>query len=121
MCLRSGLLCCNPVATLPAAAWLLTWLLSVYCIPPACQAVAMVGIPDERLGELGCAVVVCHAGKTLGFEEMKLFLTGRGVARFKLPEYLVLRDALPTTPSGKVQKFKLREELKTLNEAKTHV
>lgn len=88
---------------------------------PACQAVAMVGIPDERLGELGCAVVVCHAGKTLGFEEMKLFLTGRGLARFKLPEFLVLRDALPATPSGKVQKFKLREELKTLNGEKTHV
>lgn len=88
---------------------------------PACQAVAVVGIPDERLGELSCAVVVCHAGKTLGFEEMKLFLSGRGLARFKLPEFLVLRDALPATPSGKIQKFKLREELKTLNGATSHV
>ena len=88
---------------------------------PACQAVAVVGLPDERLGELGCAVVVCYPGKTLGFEEMKLFLSGRGVARFKLPEYLVLRDTLPATPSGKVQKFKLREELKSLNRDKAHV
>jgi non-ribosomal peptide synthetase component E (peptide arylation enzyme) len=52
---------------------------------------------------------------------MKQFLMDRGVARFKLPEHLVLRDALPATPSGKVQKFKLREELKTLNGANSHV
>lgn len=88
---------------------------------PACQLVAVIGLPDERLGELGCAVVVCQPGKTLGFEEMKQFLIERGVARFKLPEHLVLRDALPATPSGKVQKFKLREELKSLNGEKPHV
>jgi acyl-CoA synthetase len=88
---------------------------------PACQSVAVVGLPDERLGELGCAVVVCQPGKTLNFEEMKQFLIERGVARFKLPEHLVLRDALPATPSGKIQKFKLREELKSLNGAKDHV
>lgn len=85
---------------------------------PACQSVAVVGLPDERLGELGCAVVVCQPGQTLAFEEMKQFLIARGVARFKLPEHLVLRDALPATPSGKIQKFKLREELKALNAAR---
>jgi acyl-CoA synthetase len=88
---------------------------------PACQSVAVVGLPDERLGELGCAVVVCQPGKTLGFDEMKQFLIERGVARFKLPEHLVLRDTLPATPSGKIQKFKLREELKSLNGANSHV
>lgn len=88
---------------------------------PACQSVAVIGLPDERLGELGCAVVVCHVGKTLVFEDMKQFLIARGVACFKLPEFLVLRDALPATPSGKVQKFKLREELKSLNGAPQHV
>ena len=80
---------------------------------PACQSVAVVGLPDERLGELGCAVVVCHPGKTLSFEDMKHFLIERGVARFKLPEHLVQRAELPATPSGKIQKFKLREELKS--------
>lgn len=81
---------------------------------PACQMVSLVGIPDRRLGEVCCAVVVCHPGRTLGFDEMKGFLIGRGLARFKLPEYLVLREALPATPSGKIQKFKLRQELQTL-------
>ena len=89
--------------------------------PPACQTVSVIGIPDERLGELCCAVVICHTGQTLGFEEMKQFLIARGVARFKLPEFLVLRDQIPTTPSGKTQKFKLREELKSLNGAEQHV
>ena len=88
---------------------------------PACQTVSVIGIPDERLGELCCAVVICHTGQTLGFEEMKQFLIARGVARFKLPEFLVLRDQIPTTPSGKTQKFKLREELKSLNGAEQHV
>ena len=82
---------------------------------PACQTVSVVGIPDDRLGELCCAVVVCHPGQTLGFEVMTQFLIERGVARFKLPEFLVLREAVPTTPSGKIQKFKLRDELKGLN------
>jgi acyl-CoA synthetase len=88
---------------------------------PACQSVAVIGIPDERMGEIGCAVVVCHLGKMLDFEEMKQFLIGRGVARFKLPEHLVLRDALPATPSGKIQKFRLREELKGIHGAAAHV
>ena len=88
---------------------------------PACHIVSVVGIPDARLGELCCAVVVCHPGKALGFDEMKDFLLARGVARFKLPEFLILRDAVPTTPSGKIQKFKLREELKDLKGALSNV
>ncbi len=88
---------------------------------PACHMVSVIGLPDERLGELCCAVVVCHPGLSLAFDEMKQFLIERGVARFKLPEYLVLRDALPATPSGKIQKFKLREELKTLKGDPSHV
>lgn len=88
---------------------------------PACHIVSVVGIPDARLGELCCAVVVCHPGRALGFDEMKEFLLARGVARFKLPEFLILRDAVPTTPSGKIQKFKLREELKGLKGALSNV
>jgi acyl-CoA synthetase len=84
---------------------------------PACQSVSVIGIPDARLGEVCCAVVVCHRGQTLGFEEMKTFLIERGVARFKLPEHLVLRDEVPTTPSGKIQKYKLRQELQDIRES----
>ena len=70
---------------------------------------AIVAVPDERLGERACAVVVPKAGATLTFDEMIEFLTGERVARNYLPERLVLLDAMPATPSGKIQKFKLRE------------
>lgn len=88
---------------------------------PACHVVSVVGIPHDRLGEVCCAVVVPHRGKALGFDEMKDFLLQRGVARFKLPEYMVLRESVPTTPSGKIQKYKLREELKGLAGALANV
>jgi len=84
---------------------------------PACQTVSVIGIPHPRLGEVCCAVVVCQPGHKLEFEAMKSFLIERGVARFKLPEYLVLRDEVPTTPSGKIQKYKLRQELKDIRES----
>ncbi|NMF96329.1 AMP-binding protein [Aromatoleum toluolicum] len=84
---------------------------------PACQTVSVVGIPHPRLGETCAAVVVCQPGQRLDLEDMKRFLIDRGVARFKLPEKLVLREAVPTTPSGKIQKFKLRQELKDLMES----
>lgn len=88
---------------------------------PACRIVSVIGIPDQRLGELCCAVIVCHPGLSLGFDEMKQYLIDRGVARFKLPEFLVLREEVPSTPSGKIQKFKLREELKGLKGTPPHV
>ncbi|OWW19018.1 AMP-binding protein [Noviherbaspirillum denitrificans] len=88
---------------------------------PSCHIVSVVGIPHERMGEVCCAVVVCHPGKALGFDEMKDFLAARGIARFKLPEYLVLRESMPTTPSGKIQKYRLREELKGLAGGLAHV
>jgi acyl-CoA synthetase len=88
---------------------------------PACHIVSVIGIPHPRMGEVCCAVVVCHPGQQLDFDDMKQFLIGRGVARFKLPEYLVLRGELPTTPSGKIQKYKLRQELKDIKEAAANV
>ena len=76
---------------------------------PAVGQVAIVAVPDERLGERACAVVVPRQGATFTFDEMIDFLTGQQVAKNYLPERLVLLDAMPATPSGKVQKFKLRE------------
>ncbi len=85
---------------------------------PAVAQVAIVAVPDERLGERACAVVVTNAGATLTFDEMVDFLTSERVAKTYLPEQLVLLEAMPTTPSGKIQKFKLRELVrKPLNRA----
>jgi cyclohexanecarboxylate-CoA ligase len=82
---------------------------------PAVQSVAIVGMPDPRLGERACAFVVCKPGQKIEFDEMIRFLTEQKVAKQYMPERLECVDALPMTPSGKVQKFKLREQAKSLS------
>ncbi len=76
---------------------------------PAIQDVAIVGMPDERLGERGCAFAVLRPGKSFSFGEMVAFLEGERMARQYYPERLEIVEALPRTASGKIQKFKLRE------------
>ncbi|HEX4016134.1 MAG TPA: AMP-binding protein [Frankiaceae bacterium] len=74
---------------------------------PEVRQVAVVALPDERLGERGCACVVPHPDCTLDFDTMVARLREAGLATYKLPERLVLLDALPTTASGKVQKHQI--------------
>ena len=70
--------------------------------------VSVVGVPDERYGEECCAFVRLKPGASLSVEEMRERLED-SLARYKIPRYLVDVDELPTTPSGKIQKFKLRD------------
>lgn len=67
-----------------------------------------VGLSDDRWGEIGCAVVVRAPGSTVTSDEL-LELCRSNLARFKVPKKVVFLDAadLPTTPTGKVQKFRL--------------
>ena len=81
---------------------------------PAVQSVAIVGMPDPRLGERACAFVVLKPNQSLTHEEMVRFLSDQKIARQYLPEWLEIVPTLPVTPSGKIQKFKLREMAKTL-------
>jgi cyclohexanecarboxylate-CoA ligase len=81
---------------------------------PAVASVACVAMPDPALVERVCAFVVCQAGETLTFDEMIAFLKDERIATWKLPERLELRETLPMTPSGKVQKYQLREEIARL-------
>ena len=76
---------------------------------PAIAQAAIVAYPDDRLGERACAVVVAKPDRSFTFEEMIRFLSAEQVAKNYLPERLVVLDAMPTTPSGKIQKFKLRD------------
>ena len=76
---------------------------------PKVREVAIVGYPDDNLGERVCAVVVPQAGATLALPELVAFLrTEKKVASYKLPEKLLLLDALPRNPVGKVLKRDLR-------------
>jgi cyclohexanecarboxylate-CoA ligase len=79
---------------------------------PAVAQVAIVAYPDERLGERACAIVVPKPGQTLDFAGMVDFLKAQKLALQYVPERLIVRDAMPATPSGKIQKFKLREMLR---------
>ncbi len=79
---------------------------------PSVAQVAIVAYADERLGERACAVVVPKAGQTLDLAGMVEFLKSQKVAVQYIPERLIVRDAMPATPSGKIQKFKLREMLR---------
>ena len=79
---------------------------------PAVAQVAIVAYLDERLGERACAVIVPKTGKTIDFATMVDFLKSQKLAIQYIPEKLIVRDAMPATPSGKIQKFRLREMLR---------
>jgi len=79
---------------------------------PGVAMAAIVAYPDERLGERACAVVVPKPGQTLDLAAIQAFLKEQKVALQYIPEKLVVAEAMPTTPSGKIQKFKLREMMK---------
>ncbi len=81
---------------------------------PAVAEVAVVAVAHERLGEQACAVIVVreHAAAnppTLG--ELTAFLAEAGMAKQFWPEQLRLVDSMPRTPSGKIQKFQLRQQI----------
>ncbi|WP_342640061.1 cyclohexanecarboxylate-CoA ligase [Rhodoligotrophos ferricapiens] len=78
---------------------------------PAVAAAAIVGYPDPRLGERACAFVVPRDGADFTFDDMVSYLLAQKMARQYVPERLELVQELPRTPSGKIQKFKLREVL----------
>jgi cyclohexanecarboxylate-CoA ligase len=86
---------------------------------PAVQEVAIVAMPDERLGERACAFVVLAEATAdgLDFASMQRYLDERRVAKPYWPERLELVAELPRTPSGKIQKFVLREQALHLTDA----
>jgi non-ribosomal peptide synthetase component E (peptide arylation enzyme) len=73
------------------------------------QDCAIVGMPDERLGERGCCFMTLREGQSMTFRDMLEYLSAHHVAKNYWPERLELVTELPRTPSGKIQKFKLRE------------
>ncbi|MBS0366862.1 MAG: AMP-binding protein [Proteobacteria bacterium] len=75
---------------------------------PAVAQVAVIGVPDERQGEVGKACVVPRPGMHLDGETLIAWARGN-MANYKVPRYVQILDALPVNAAGKVQKFALRE------------
>jgi HIP---CoA ligase len=68
----------------------------------------VVGVADERLGEVGVAFAVARTGRTIDGDEVVAWCRAR-LANFKVPRRVIAVDALPVNASGKVVKFRLRE------------
>jgi acyl-CoA synthetase (AMP-forming)/AMP-acid ligase II len=77
---------------------------------PAIAQVAVVGMPDERMGEVGVAFVVPRAGATVDGDEVVAWAKER-MANYKVPRRVEVVDTLPLNASGKVLKFELRERV----------
>ncbi|MCP5265640.1 MAG: AMP-binding protein [Burkholderiaceae bacterium] len=84
---------------------------------PAVVDAALVGYPDARLGERGCAFVTLKPEAALDFAGVQAWMAENKVARQYWPEHLEVIDAMPRTASGKIQKFVLRERAKAFGSA----
>lgn len=79
---------------------------------PGIAQVAVIGVPDERMGEVGCACVVRHTNQVL--DEAQLIAWSRErMANYKVPRFVRFFDALPLNPSNKVDKNQLRAQVCT--------
>lgn len=72
------------------------------------QDVAVVGVPDARLGEKGCVIIVTD-GTQLSLDDVRHHLNTVGMAKQFWPEYLQIVEEMPRTPAGKIKKYELRD------------
>lgn len=79
---------------------------------PEVSEVAIVAMPDPRMVERACAFVTLRPGMRLTPEEMRRFLAAEGISKHFWPERLEVLEQMPRTPTGKIQKFVLREMAK---------
>lgn len=77
---------------------------------PRIADAAVVGYPDERLGEKGCAFLTLKDGDTFTLDELRAWMNQHGVAKQYWPEAVEVIEAMPRTPTGKIQKFVLRDK-----------
>ncbi|GBF31978.1 acetoacetyl-CoA synthetase [Desulfocucumis palustris] len=76
---------------------------------PKIKDVQVVGVPSEKYGEEVMAFICLNQGEEATVEEIREFCTNK-IARYKIPRFITFVNGYPTTASGKVQKYKLREQ-----------
>jgi fatty-acyl-CoA synthase len=79
---------------------------------PAVSDVQVIGVPDARYGEELCAWIVLKPGQAIGEEDIRAFCRGK-IAHYKVPRYVKFVDAFPMTITGKIQKFVMRDMMRT--------
>ncbi len=79
---------------------------------PKVQDVQVVGLPDRKYGEELCAWIIVKPGQTATEDEIRDFCKGQ-IAHYKVPKYIQFVSAFPMTVTGKIQKFKIRDEMAT--------
>lgn len=79
------------------------------CEMPGVRSAAVIGLPDDRLGELVCACLVTDAALTL--DDVVAHLRSRELATYKLPQAMRIVESIPMTASGKLRKAALRDEI----------
>jgi fatty-acyl-CoA synthase len=77
---------------------------------PAVRDVQVIGVPDVKFGEELCAWIILRPGIQASDEDIRTFCRGQ-IAHFKIPRYIKFVDVFPTTATGKVQKFLMRERM----------
>lgn len=80
------------------------------CQHPFILDAAVVGMPDERLGERVCAYVVTRGGQEISLSEVESFFEAQKAMKYMYPELVVRLDAMPMTPTGKIQKVALQQD-----------
>jgi acyl-CoA synthetase len=80
---------------------------------PDVAEVAIIGYPDDVLGEKVCAVIAPKPGRTVTLADIVVHLRDQQIATYKLPERLEIVDALPRNPVGKILKRELRDDIAT--------
>jgi fatty-acyl-CoA synthase len=74
---------------------------------PAIDLVAVIGVPDEKWGEVGKALITLKANKSITIEELREYLKDK-LAKYKIPKYFEIKDSLPTSATGKILKRELK-------------
>jgi fatty-acyl-CoA synthase len=77
---------------------------------PDVQDAQVIGVPDERYGEALCAWIVPRTGAKLDEDTIRAFCREQ-IAHYKVPRYIRMVSEFPTTVTGKVQKFQMREQM----------
>ena len=77
---------------------------------PKVAEVAVFGVPDDFYGEQVAAWIELHSGETLSEEEIRVFCK-ENLSHFKIPKYIRFVNEFPMTVTGKLQKFKMREQM----------